>query len=358
MASPRGQLQAPDRSGGQRTGGQDQEPETNEQRRQRLFHELRTRLSDDRVRSRFAAQLPAELRSAATVERFCESIFSACRDNPKLLTDASWPSLLKAAERVAKRGLTVGQNIAWLVPYKGEVQDQLGYMGAVTLAMRSGSVAKVSAQAVYENDRCTILLGTEQTITHSPPMKGRRGAFLGVYAIVWMKGFGGEVLPEIEWIDADEIEEIRQRSPGKDSPAWRDYRPQMGCKIVLKRALKKVPSERAMDLEDMDDRGTRDIEGVAEEVGSAQPPTSRKARAAAPALERSREEPMDDLGGEEPQRETVAAGRDAKDERTEERQAATGGETKTESVNPKTGEVTEADQPAASDDEGNYFDDE
>jgi hypothetical protein len=38
----------------------------------------------------------------------------------------------------------------------------------------------------------------------------------------------------------------------------------MARKIVLKRLCKRLPTERAIDLDDMDDRMNRQIEGVAE----------------------------------------------------------------------------------------------
>lgn len=57
------------------------------------------------------------------------SVISAVKANPALLVQCSIPSLFDAVGAIVRRGLTVGDNVAWLVPYKGMVSFQLGWMG-------------------------------------------------------------------------------------------------------------------------------------------------------------------------------------------------------------------------------------
>lgn len=272
-----------------RTGKQPQGPADPQQQ----FRDFQAQLHGKTFRDLITGTVPEEFRTVAYIERLVQSIFLAVRDNKQLLL-ANRASLIRSAQRVAKRGLVVGDNIAWLVPYKGEVQDQLGWKGAITLAMRSGILSRYTCQPVFENDRCDILLGTENRIDHRPPMKGPRGKFIGVYAAVWVKG---ETEPDIEWMDKETVDFIRNMSPGKNSPAWTNWYSEMARAKVFKRLMKRQSTERPIDLEDMDEAMGKTIEGVAETDLSV----------ALPALEQSREAPMDmDLGGqEEREREPV-----------------------------------------------------
>lgn len=226
-----------------------------------MFKEFRAQLNSKSFRERIAAGVPAEFRSVGYVDRLIESIFIACRDNPDLLTRCDRASMFRSAERIAKRGLTVGNNVAWLVPYKGQVQDQLGYKGAMIEVRRSKMVSRITAQAVYESDACHIRLGTDQKVDHEVSTAANRGSCIGVYAIAWVEGE-----PEIEYMSAEEVEVIRKGSPSANSPAWRNHWSEMARKTVLKRLCKRLPTERQIDLDDMDERNAREIEGSAEVI--------------------------------------------------------------------------------------------
>jgi len=226
-----------------------------------MFKDLRAQLNSRSFRDRIAAGVPAEFRSVGYVDRLIESIFIACRDNPELLTKCDRASLFRAAERIAKRGLTVGNGVAWLVPYSGQVQDQLGYKGAMIEVRRSGQVKRITCQPVYEQDHCKIILGNEQLVEHETCLAMERGRCIGVYAIAWVDGD-----PEVEWMSAEEVEHIRMQAPSKNSPAWKTWWSEMARTKVLKRLCKRLPTERQIDLDDMDERNSREIEGSAEVI--------------------------------------------------------------------------------------------
>ena len=274
-------------------------PETNQERQQRLFKELRADLNRESFRKRIADCIPTDFRQAGYVDRLCESIFIACRDNPTLLTGCDRASLFRAAERIAKKGLTVGDNVAWLVPYKQQVQDQIGWKGTIILATRSGLVERYTCQPVFSNDKCEILLGTENRVTHAPPMRGPRGDFIGAYAIVWFKDCSE---PDIEWMDRETVDFIRSLSPGKNSPAWQNWYTEMARAKVFKRLMKRAPAERPLDMDDMDDRMAKTIEGTGEEVSFD-----------APAIEAPTDQPIDMNG--------MGYDQGAEDEREPARQA-------------------------------------
>lgn len=230
---------------------------------QRAFAQFQQDLNNKQFRDRVAALVPEVFRTHGYVDRLCESLFVAARDNPKLLTECDRASFFRAAERVAKKALIVGDNQAWLVPYKGQVQDQLGYKGAMIQVRRSGLPIQISCQTVFINDVCKIVQGTDQSIEHLPYLDGDRGQIRGCYAFA--KYLDSKEV-DVEWMGWDKIEEIRQRAPSTNSPAWRDFPDEMGRKIPLKRICKRLPTEREIDLEDMDDRLSKQIDGIAMQI--------------------------------------------------------------------------------------------
>lgn len=324
-----------------RSGGN--EPESNKERAQRLFKELRAQLNSSRFRETLAAMTAKEFRTTGYVDQLCEGVFLACRDNADLLT-CDRASLFRAVERVAKSGLKVGAGGYWLVPYKGQVQEQLDYRGALTMVRRSRMVRKISAQAVYENDECEILLGTEERITHKPALTNR-GDWIAVYAFAVVDGVD---TPEVELMDRAQIEDVRSRAPSKNSPAWRDNAGEMARKIVLKRLCKRLPMEDPDSLKDMDDRV---IEGVGEalNVDLAAPALSHQPEEAINVVEE-----IDAETGEVREPEPVQAAQEPRQEAKPARQAAG-------TVPPPRARTTapqRQEEPPPADDDGDMFGDE
>jgi recombination protein RecT len=224
-----------------------------------LFKDLQAQLNRDVFRSMVKSALPSIVRNDGFVDRFCDSIYSACRDNPDLLTKCDRGSLFQAAVRHAKRGLIVGNGEAYLIPYKGVVQDQIGYRGCLKIVRRSKIVRKISAHAVFERDKFDVVLGTDESVEHRPSLQDR-GRPIGVYATAKIDGVDGF---EIEFMTWDQVDKIRQRAPSANSPAWRDHPDEMGRKVVLKRLCKRLPTED--EIEDQmgpDDADERTIDGT------------------------------------------------------------------------------------------------
>ena len=55
------------------------------------------------------------------------------------------------------------------------------------LARRSGEIASIDAQTVYENDTFDLSFGFEPTLVHKPYLKGERGKPIGFYAALILK---------------------------------------------------------------------------------------------------------------------------------------------------------------------------
>lgn len=101
----------------------------------------------DSVQSRFQRMLGKK--SAG----FISSVLTVVTQN-KLLQNADMRTVLSAASVAASLDLPVIPSLgrAWIVPYKGAAQFQLGYLGLVELAQRSGLYKSINVVTVYEGE--------------------------------------------------------------------------------------------------------------------------------------------------------------------------------------------------------------
>lgn len=84
--------------------------------------------------------------------QFAVSILSVLQGNPSLKS-ASNESIYAAAMKAAVLNLPIEPSLgrAYLVPYKGQAQFQLGYKGLIELAQRSGKYSSINAGMVYKS---------------------------------------------------------------------------------------------------------------------------------------------------------------------------------------------------------------
>jgi recombination protein RecT len=270
----------PPRNG--RGGGQDRGEDTpwEQLRVAEKLDQLAGYLDSEDFRLRLTKTVPEFIAAgdrsmAAYAKQLRHGALMAAQNNLQLLDPKlhSMVGLIQGVVAIARRGLTIGDNVAWLVPYrvdgKPTVQVQLGYMGLYTLAGKAGLVTKVDAQAIFANDKRRIRLGTENIVEHDVFLDGPRGDFVGAYAIIHVPG---DVPPLIEYMDKATVDYIRSKSPGKNSPAWRDWYDQMAIAKVFKRGMKKVPKPMHWDsslFDDVDDAGLV-IEGTGEVIDANQ----------------------------------------------------------------------------------------
>ncbi len=71
----------------------------------------------------------------------------------KQLQEVNPQTVLNAAATAAALDLPINQNLgfAWIVPYKGQAQFQMGWKGFVQLALRTGQYKSINVIEVYEN---------------------------------------------------------------------------------------------------------------------------------------------------------------------------------------------------------------
>jgi recombination protein RecT len=83
---------------------------------------------------------------------FISSVLQVINGN-YLLAKADPTTVLNAAATAASLDLPINPNLgfAWIVPYKGKAQFQVGWKGFVQLALRTGQYKRINATEVFEN---------------------------------------------------------------------------------------------------------------------------------------------------------------------------------------------------------------
>ena len=84
---------------------------------------------------------------------FISSVLTVVSQN-KLLQNADMRTVLSSASIAASLDLPIIPSLgrAWIVPYKGAAQFQIGYLGLVELAQRSGLYETINVVTVYEGE--------------------------------------------------------------------------------------------------------------------------------------------------------------------------------------------------------------
>lgn len=84
---------------------------------------------------------------------FISSVLTVVSQN-KLLQNVDMRTILSAASIAASLDLPILPSLgrAWIVPYKGAAQFQIGYLGYVELAQRSGLYKSINVNTVYEGE--------------------------------------------------------------------------------------------------------------------------------------------------------------------------------------------------------------
>jgi recombination protein RecT len=185
-------------------------------------------------------QIAKALPKVITPERFTRIALTALSNNPKL-AQCDRASFLGGMMQAAQLGLEpntpLGQ--AYLIPYGGKCQFQIGYKGLIDLAYRSGEMSAIYAHEVYENDTFEYEYGLEQKLVHKPA-DDNRGDVVKYYAVWKLKngGYGFGVM-SVDDIQAH-ARKFSQAYNSSSSP-WKTNFDAMAKKTVLKAVLKYAP---------------------------------------------------------------------------------------------------------------------
>ncbi|VTS14024.1 phage RecT family protein [Streptococcus pseudoporcinus] len=102
-------------------------------------------LQSDAVKEKFEAVMGEKANG------FVSSVLSVVTNN-NLLAKADFNSVYTSAMKAAVLDLPVEPSLgmAYIVPYKGKAQFQIGYKGLIQLAQRSGKVTKLNSGKIYK----------------------------------------------------------------------------------------------------------------------------------------------------------------------------------------------------------------
>ncbi len=145
----------------------------------------------------------------------------------------------------------------YLLPYFNNKQGRYncqfipGYKGLMMLARRSGEIASIDAQTVYENDMFELSYGFEPALIHKPLLTGDRGAVKGFYAAVIMKDGGKNAF----YMSVDDAKKYGKKySKSFNNGPWTTDFEAMAKKSCLRQVLKYCPCssdvEKAISAED------------------------------------------------------------------------------------------------------------
>ena len=207
---------------------------------------IKTGLMSETALSIFKDNLPSATGRHADemARRFAKMTYTAISQNP-MLQQCSLPSILKAASISASLDLDIDpRGLAYLVPYKNkgmmEAQFQIGYMGLIELAYRSGKVKAIAAHCVYESEKSNVKItriNGQFKIEHPFSYEEPTGEMIAVYATAEVEGCD----PQSVVMRIDEIESFRQLSKAPNSPAWKNHYEAMAKKTAIRQLAKFLP---------------------------------------------------------------------------------------------------------------------
>lgn len=183
--------------------------------------------------------------------RFAKMVYTTICQNPTL-QECTLPSIMKAASISASLDLDIDpRGLAYLVPYKNkgvlEAQFQIGYLGLIDLAYRSGKVKSISAHCIYESEKDTVKIDRTDgkfTVVHPFSYVPPTGKMVAVYASAEIEGCN----PMTCVLRTDEVETLRKKSKAPNSPAWKDFYPAMAKKTAIRQLAKFLPKSILKDF--------------------------------------------------------------------------------------------------------------
>lgn len=184
------------------------------------------------VQERFAQLLGEK------AQGFITSVLQVTQNN-KLLKVANPQSVLNAAATAAALDLPINQNLgyAWIVPYKGEAQFQMGWKGYVQLALRTGEYQRINAIPVYGNQFKSWNAMTEN-LEADFNIEGSGNAVGYVAYFRLNNGLEKTVYWSREKVEQHATKYSQSYKGGFNSP-WKTDFDDMALKTVLKHTLSK-----------------------------------------------------------------------------------------------------------------------
>ncbi|GAY70501.1 MULTISPECIES: recombinase RecT [Streptococcus] len=200
--------------------------------------------------------------------QFAVSILSVLQGSQSLKS-ASNESIYAAAMKAAVLNLPIEPSLgrAYLVPYKGQAQFQLGYKGLIELAQRSGQYKNINAGIVYKSQLISYNpLFEELILDFSKPQDEIVGYFA---AFKLLNGFEKVSFWTVEKVTAHG----KKFSKSFASGPWKTDFDAMAQKTILKDILSKygplsVEMQKAIEEDNKDSRVTNPKDITPQETNS------------------------------------------------------------------------------------------
>jgi recombination protein RecT len=172
-------------------------------------------------------------------DRLVRIALTIVRKTPELAT-CSPQSILGALMTCSQLGLEPGPlDLVHLIPRSNECTLLIGYRGYIELAYRSGLVARISAEAVYENDFFVHRKGLTPVLEHSWDTSQPRGKLVAAWCAHELTT-GGADFVVIGSEDAARAKQSAQGTSRQSSP-WNTDVAAMWRKTAIRRDLQTAP---------------------------------------------------------------------------------------------------------------------
>lgn len=169
---------------------------------------------------------------------FVASVLQVAQSND-YLKNADPVTIFNAAATAAILDLPINNNLgfAYIVPYKGAAQFQLGYKGFIQLAQRSGQFKTISATPIYEGQiiESNPLTGYKFDFTVIPAENAKVVGYAAYFEL--LNGFQKTL-----YMTADEVKlhgKKYSQTFKKNTGIWQDNFEAMALKTVIKLLLSK-----------------------------------------------------------------------------------------------------------------------
>ena len=184
------------------------------------------------------------------------------QSNPKGWQNVDLMSIRSSVENIAFTGLTLNpaMKLAYLVPRKGKAILDPSYMGLIKILTDSGSVKKVSAVVVYEDEKFEYNAATRMVVKHEQKYaktekEHMARKVIGAYSCATLSD--GSL--DYEFMPGWELDKIKSKSDGANSQysPWQEsnWADEMRKKTVIKRHYKYLPkSEQASQVVELDNQ--------------------------------------------------------------------------------------------------------
>ena len=197
------------------------------------------KLDLERMGPQFRAVLPEHI----SLDRFKRTVLTAVTNSPGIL-EADRRTLFSSALKAASDGLLPDGREAAFVKYGRGESATVSYLpmigGLLKKVRQSGELRSITANLIHESDEFEYYIDENgEHLRHRPDLlSDDRGPITGAYAQALTKDGG----VYIEVMSRRDLDAVRNVSRAKDSGPWKTWYGEMARKSVMRRLIKRLPT--------------------------------------------------------------------------------------------------------------------